>query len=262
VTRVFFVVPQKEVSMKIRTAVAAVMLSLTISSLSFAMPDMKPPTEAEPVKALPIAGKVLEVLNASGYTYLLLDIDGFKDWVAIPEMYVEVGEEVELQPGVQMGQWQSKALNKTFKQILFSGGPTDKYNEKRKINAHKGADMSAPAPGNKKSEGKAVDGLKVEKAKGENAFDLAELFAKRDALQDKTILVRGQVVKVTAGVMDRNWVHIKDGTGENGANKLVITTKDSPNNGDIVTFSGVFHNNVDFGGGYQYGVILEDAVIK
>jgi hypothetical protein len=62
--------------------------------------------------------------------------------------------------------------------------------------------------------------------------------------------------------MDRNWVHIKDGTGENGANKLVVTTKDSPNIGDIVTFSGVFHNNVDFGGGYQYAVIMEDAVVK
>lgn len=248
--------------MKTKTAAAAMIFALTVPLLSFAMPDMKPPAAAEPVKATPIAGKVLEVLHSSGYTYLLLESDGFKDWVAIPEMYVEVGDEVELEPGVQMGEWQSKALNKTFKQILFSGGPTDKYNETRKKNAHKSADMSAPAPGNKKSEGKIIAGLKVEKAKGENAFDIAEIFTKRDALQDKTILVRGQVVKVTTGVMNRNWVHIQDGTGEKGDNKLVITTKDAPNNGDIVTFSGVFHNNVDFGGGYQYGVILEDAVIK
>ena len=161
-----------------------------------------------------------------------------------------------------MGEWTSKTLNRTFKPILFSNGPTAKFNEKRKINAHKGADMSAPAPGSKKSESKVVDGLKVEKAKVENAFDLAELFANRDALQDKIVLVRGQVVKVTSGVMNRNWVHIKDGTGENGAHKLVVTTQDSPSNGDIVTFSGVLHNNVDFGGGYQYGVIMEDAVIK
>lgn len=62
--------------------------------------------------------------------------------------------------------------------------------------------------------------------------------------------------------MNRNWVHILDGTGENGAHKLVVTTQDSPGIGDIVTYSGVFYNNVDFGGGYQYGVIMEDAVIK
>lgn len=252
--------------MKLRTAFAAAVLSLTMSSLSLAMPDMKPPAnpaeESASVQS-PITGKVLEVINASEYTYLLLlDADGFKDWVAIPALYVEVGEEVELQPGVQMGEWTSKTLKRTFKPILFSGGPTEKYNETRKINAHKGADMSLPAPGNKKSEGKVIDGLKVEKAGGENAFDLAELFAKRDALQDKIVLVRGQVVKVTTGVMSRNWVHIKDGTGENGANKLVITTQDSPDIGNIVTFSGVVHNNVDFGGGYQYGIIMEDATLK
>lgn len=247
--------------MKLLATVAFTAFTLGTASLSFAMPDMKPPAEAEQVKA-PIAGKVLEVLHSSGYTYLLLDVDGFKDWVAIPELYVEVGDEVELNPGTQMGEQTSKTLKKTFKQIIYSSGPTEKYNEKRKVNAHKGADMSAPAPGNKKSEGKIVEGLKVEKAKSENAYDLAEIFAKRDELQDKIISVRGQVVKVTTGVMNRNWVHIKDGTGENGANKLVVTTKDSANIGDIVTFSGVFHNNVDFGGGYQYAIIMEDAVVK
>ncbi len=253
--------------MKLNALLAAIILSLTISSLSLAMPDMKPPaepvnTERPSVNTAPIAGKVLEVINANEYTYLLIDIDGFKDWVAVPTLHVEVGEEVELHTGVQMGEWKSKTLNRTFKPILFSSGPTDKYNEKRKTNAHKGADMSAPAPGNKKSEGKVVEGLKIEKAKGENAYDLAEVFAKKTDLQNKIISVRGQVVKVTTGVMSRNWVHIKDGTGENAANKLVVTTKDSVNSGDVVTFNGVFHNDVDFGGGYQYAIIMEDAVVK
>jgi len=253
--------------MKFRTAVATAMLTLTISSFSYAMPGMKPPVESASEESAaitnqPITGKVLEVINASEYTYLLLDVDGFKDWVAIPQLYVQVGEEVELNPGVQMGEWKSKTLNRTFKPILFSSGPTDKYNEKRKINAHKSTDMSVPAPGNKKSPGEIIEGLKVEKATGENAYDLEEIFSKRAELQDKIISVRGQVVKISTGIMNRNWVHIKDGTGENGANKLVITTKDEPNNGDIVTFRGVFHNNVDFGGGYQYAIIMEDAVIK
>jgi hypothetical protein len=248
--------------MKLKAVTAAIIFALTLPALSFAMPDMKPPAGSEPVKAPPIAGKVLEMINSSGYTYLLLDNDGFKDWVAIPELYVEVGDEVELNAGVQMGEFKSKPLNKTFNQIIFSSGPTEKYNEKRKANAHKSADMSAPAPGGKKNEGKIVEGLKVEKAKGENSYTIQDVFEKRDSLQDKTISVRGQVVKISTGIMDRNWVHIKDGTGENGANKLVVTTKDSPNIGDIVTFSGVFHNNVDFGGGYQYAVIMEDAVVK
>jgi len=248
--------------MKLRTIVAAMMFSLAISSLSLAMPEMAPSPAADPAKSPVIAGKVLEVIYSSGYTYLLLDIDGFNDWVAIPEIHVTVGEEIELNAGVQMGEFKSKPLNRTFKQIIFSSGPTEKYNEKRKAGAHKGVNMNEPAPGKKKSEDAIVEGLKVEKAKGENAYNLTEVFDKRAELQDKIISVRGQVVKVTTGVMNRNWVHIKDGTGDNGANKLVVTTKNTPEIGEILTFTGVFHNNVDFGGGYQYGIIMEDAVAK
>ncbi|NVN98767.1 MAG: DNA-binding protein [Geobacteraceae bacterium] len=248
--------------MNTRIALATIILSLATATFSYAMPDMKQPADTVSVKAEPITGKAVEVINSGGYTYLLIEnSDGFKDWVAIPETIISVGEEVELAAGYSMGDWKSKTLDRTFKNITFSGGPTDKYTERRKTNAHKGVNMSEPAPGNKKSEGKIIEGLKVEKAIGINAYDLTELFAKREELQNKVILVRGQVVKITTGVMNKNWVHIKDGTN-NDINKLVITTQESPNNGDIVTFSGVLHNNVDFGGGYQYGVIMEDAVVK
>jgi hypothetical protein len=243
------------------TLFSAILMSF--SGIAFAMPDMKPQVDATSPKAAPIVGKVLEFMNSSGYTYLLiLDAEGFKNWVAIPELFVTVGDEVELHPGVQMGEFKSKPLDRTFDKIIFSGGPTEKYNEKRKVDAHKGADMSETVPAKKKTETKVVEGLKVKKASGDNAYTIAEIIEKKDVLQDKTIVVSGQVVKVSTGIMGRNWVHIKDGSGENGASKLVITTKDSSDIGDVVTFSGVFHNNVDFGGGYQYAVILENASIK
>lgn len=239
--------------------------ALFLATNSLAMPDMAGVKEADaPAAKPPISGKALEVINSSGYTYLLIqDKDGFKDWVAIPELFVTVGDEVELQPGVQMGDFKSKPLNRTFEHIYFSSGPTDKYNESRKLNAHKGADMSAPAPGSKKTASKFIEGLKVDKAAGANAYTIAEVILKREELQDKTIAVRGQVVKVSTGIMGRNWVHLMDGSGEKGDNKLVITSKgDAPEVGALVTATGAFHNNVDFGGGYKYPVIMEEAVIK
>jgi hypothetical protein len=251
--------------MKLNSILAATVLTLALSTAAaIAMPGMaaQPDEATAAAPEQPIAGKVLEVLNSGGYTYLLLDVDGFKDWVAVPELVVAVGEEVELIKGTQMGQFSSKALNRTFERIIFSAGPTEKYNEKRKVNAHKNADMNSPAPGKKKGENKIIEGLKVEKATGLNAYNLEELFAKKDALHDKKVAVRGQVVKVSTGIMNRNWVHIKDGTGPNADNKLVITTKDEPNLGDIVTAVGVFHKDVDFGGGYNYTVIMEDAAVK
>lgn len=248
-----------------KTLLILAVAALAAPSISAAMPNMTPPAESATQDKFagkpPISGKALEVIHSGGYTYLFIeDSDGFKDWVAIPETQIEVGAMVELAPGYSMGEWKSKTLDRTFKAITFSGGPTDKFNEQRKMSAHKGVNMNEPAPGNKKTEGKVIEGLKVDKAKGENAYDLDEIFAKRDALQDKVILVRGQVVKVTERVMDRNWIHLKDGTN-GGANKLVVTSKDDASVGEIITVKGAFHNNVDFGGGYQYAVIVEDAVI-
>src|SRR6185369_6328365 len=195
-------------AMKLQAVTVFTAIFIALSGIACAMPEMKPQAGTTAPKAAPIVGKIVELINRSGYTYLLLqDADGFKDWVAIPELYVTVGDEVELEPGVQMGEFKSKPLNRTFDKIIFSSGPTEKFNEKRKVSAHKGADMSEPAPGKKKTESKIIEGLKVKKATGDNAYTIQEIFEMRDALQDKKISVSGQVVKVSTGIMCHNWVH-------------------------------------------------------
>ncbi len=250
--------------MRKRITLCILLASVVAGSAAFAMPEMADQQKVKEVGELPpITGKAVEVLHSGGYTYLLLEKNGVKEWVAIPELYVEVGDEVELQGGVPMGAWTSKALGKKFDAITFSNGPTENYNKKRKEFAHKGVNMSEPAPGKKKGETrKVIEGLKVEKAPGANSYSLEEVVQKRSELQDKTIVVRGQVVKVSSGIMGRNWVHITDASGGKWDNKLVVTTQDSAEVGDVVTVTGVFHNNVDFGGGYSYEIIMEQASIK
>lgn len=70
-----------------------------------------------------ISGKVLETMDSGGYTYVNLEKDGKKSWVAVPRMKVSVGEEVQLRPGMEMGKFSSKTLNRTFDSIVFSAGP-------------------------------------------------------------------------------------------------------------------------------------------
>ncbi len=70
-----------------------------------------------------VAGKVVETMNAGGYTYMLLEKDGRKGWVAIPNTKVTVGQEVQLNPGMEMGKFTSKTLNRTFEQIVFTNAP-------------------------------------------------------------------------------------------------------------------------------------------
>jgi len=104
----------------------------------------------------------------------------------------------------------------------------------------------------------SVDLSGIEKAEGGRT--IAEVFAEKDQLAGETIVFRGKVVKVNAGIMGKNWLHVRDGSGAEGTNDLTVTTIEVvPNVGDTVLVSGVVELNKDFGMGYQYDIIIEDA---
>lgn len=106
----------------------------------------------------------------------------------------------------------------------------------------------------------AVDMTGLQKAEGGQT--IAELYANKDALAGKPIKVRGRVVKANANIMDRTWVHLRDGTGEEGRNDLTITTKDAPPPiGATVLLTGTLTTNKDLGAGYSYEVIVEDGTL-
>jgi hypothetical protein len=106
--------------------------------------------------------------------------------------------------------------------------------------------------------------IKVEKAKGAGAVRVSETYEKAEKLDKKTVVVRGKVVKVSKGIMGKNWVHLRDGSGDpgKGTNNLVVTTQDDPNVGDVVTAKGTLYKDKDFGAGYKYRVIVEEATVK
>ena len=92
---------------------------------------------------------------------------------------------------------------------------------------------------------------------------VAALNQDKAGLAGKTISAQGKVVKVNNGIMDRNFVHVQDGTGDaaKGTNNLVITSKQTAAVGDQVTISGTVVLNRDFGSGYSYPLLIEDASI-
>ena len=106
--------------------------------------------------------------------------------------------------------------------------------------------------------------VKVAKASGANAYTVAEIIAKADKLKDKPVRVQGKVVKYNAGIMGKNWIHLRDGSGSatSGSNDILVTTLASAKLGDVVTVSGVVHTNKDFGAGYSYKILIEDATLK
>ena len=208
-----------------------------------------------------IFGKIKETMNSGGYTYLLLENKGEETWVAIPATSVKAGEEVMVTPGVPMHNFMSKTLNRTFETIIFSSGIVGD-----KGNSPAMARMPGPAsmPGMEKHKGRRmpamVKGITVTE-RPEGAVTVSSLYAEPKSFADKTVTVKGKVVKVSPKIMGKNWVHVQDGSGseENRDYDITVTTMDLPATGDTVVVTGTAHANRDFGAGYKYDMIIEDA---
>jgi hypothetical protein len=107
---------------------------------------------------------------------------------------------------------------------------------------------------------------KSAKAAGPNGKTVAEIYAQRATLKDKSVAVRGTVVKISPNIMDRNWIHLRDGSGSatDSTNDLLVTTnpKDIAKVGDVVLVSGPVKTDVNYGSGYAYSVVIEGATLK
>ena len=210
-----------------------------------------------------IFGKIKETMNSGGYTYLLLEDNGKETWVAIPATSVRVGEEVMVKPGAPMPKFHSKTLNRTFDTIIFSSGIVGDNGHSPSM-----AQMPAPGPmtGMEKHEGRRMPPMVREidiTERPEGAVTVSSLYAEPGSVADKTVTVKGRVVKVSPKIMGKNWVHIQDGTGkeEELDYDITVTTMDLPETGTIVTATGTAHANKDFGAGYKYDMIIEDAKV-
>jgi hypothetical protein len=100
-------------------------------------------------------------------------------------------------------------------------------------------------------------------AKADGGKTVAEVFAEKDALAGQPVTFRGKVVKTNADIMGKNWLHVRDGSGEEGTNDLTVTTAPGtmPAVGDTVLVTGNVSLNKDFGMGYAYDVLVEDAQV-
>jgi len=99
-------------------------------------------------------------------------------------------------------------------------------------------------------------------AKADGGKTIAEVFAEKDQLAGQPVVFRGKIVKTNPNIMGKNWLHVRDGSGAEGTNDLTVTTAGTaPNVGDTVVVKGTVALNKDFGMGYQYDIIVEDAEI-
>ena len=91
---------------------------------------------------------------------------------------------------------------------------------------------------------------------------IASIYGHKAALASHRVAVRGKVVKVNDGILGKNWLHIQDGTGSADTNDLTVTTADTVAKGDVVVVRGTVSLDKNFGAGYAYPVMIEDAQVS
>jgi hypothetical protein len=210
----------------------------------------------------PHKGKVLATTNTSGYTYIQFEEKGKKYWAAAREIKVAVGDTIEFKRSMLVSDFKSKTLNRTFDFIFFvstvqvNGEFPNRSNSRQLPKGH--------GPIDKKMIEKKM--IKVEPGsikKAEGGYTVAECHAGKGTLDGKVIKIRGRVIKFSQGILRRNWIHLKDGTGdyEKATNDLTITTQQMVEKGDLILVTGKIAYDKNYGAGYAYKVIVEDAAI-
>jgi hypothetical protein len=196
---------------------------------------------------------VAEVLQTSGYTYLFVNENSKEYWMAINKAEMNVGDELYFEDALQMKGFQSKELDRVFDSVLFV---QDISSQPILPGQHA---QPAMMPSGKQTTDK-LEEIEVSPVPG--GITIAELYKNRNDYAGKKVILRGQVVKVNNSIMNRNWVHLQDGTDDSGNYDLTITTGETLTVGVHATFEGIVTLNKDFGAGYSYELIVEEAVQK
>ncbi len=209
----------------------------------------------------PLRGTVKETMTSGGYTYVLLATEQGEVWAAARQLTVAVGDEVEVAGLMPMRNFKSPTLDRIFEEIQFvsrarlvRGGAT-------------GQPGTQPEAGGMPAGHPPVTGAPNSQKPGEiqklpGGVTVAELFSRKADLNGKVVKFRGRVVKANRGILGKNWLHIQDGTGGPGSNDIAVTSADgfaAP--GSVVVIEGTLGLDRDFGAGYTYAVIVEQAKV-
>jgi len=199
-----------------------------------------------------LAGEVLEVLTVTGYTYVRIGEKGSAagTWAAVPTAKVAVGDPIRVNGQMEMKDFESTALKRKFASLWF--GTLDDGSAVAAAGAPVPTGAPAPAP---------VGSVKVPMAKGGKT--ISEIIGQRTALAGKTVRLRAVVTKVSNGILGKNYLHVRDGSGSAATadDDLSVTTLGTFNVGDTILVEGVVGLDRDIGAGYKFSTILEEAKV-
>jgi hypothetical protein len=205
-------------------------------------------TPASPDEAL--TAVVHDHKDVGQYTYLHMVGDAGETWAAVYRAPIQDGKLVTVLHAARLSNFHSRELNRDFETIYFGV-----------LAGYETAPAGSDAPLAAEGATAAVAPVSVKAIAG--AMTIADLAKRAGSLVGKEVTVVGRVAKENDGILDRNWIHVVDGTGnaKDGTNDLLVTTASTSTVGNDVVARGTVNTNQDFGSGYAYKFLLEKATV-
>lgn len=210
--------------------------------------ETKDINEMDALKSEPHIAKVVEKIPSNNYLYLQVSENKETYWIAVPAMDIDPGETIYFSKYMVMNDFKSDNIDRTFDNILFveDARKSATPDEMKKIHSGATSVEKQDVTIEPLAEGKTIQ----------------QIYADKSSLNGQMVVTKGKVVKFNKQIMKRNWIHIQDGTGDENSYDLVITTNDEVKVGDVITAEGKLAVDKDFGAGYFFPVIIEEAKIE
>ena len=194
---------------------------------------------------------VNEILNTPKYSYLDVAEDGETFWIAIPKKEIEKGGTYYYRGGLKKTNFKSIEFDRVFETLYLVSDVSKEPNMMDAATSNPHENMS--------NQTTTEQNAKIDPPPG--GISIAELFANKKKYEGQTVRVQGRCIKLNSMIMNRNWVHLQDGSIKDHTVDLTVTTTDEVHMGDVVAVEGKIALNKDFGAGYKYEIIMEEAKI-
>lgn len=195
---------------------------------------------------------LIDTMSTDRYSYLKVSEEDKEFWLATLKGSFKIGAEYVFERGLYKTNYYSTQFGRNFEEIYLVSDlrPLLGENQDQVMNEIFGK----PA---RQFVGKQATESPVQKLEG--GLRIKEIVAQAESLQGKELRLSAKVIKVNADIMDRHWLHLQDGSLDQF--DLVCTSKTLVPVGHVVNLKATLSLNRDFGAGYQYDLILEDAEV-
>jgi hypothetical protein len=196
-----------------------------------------------------------EVMQGTRYVFVKVREGNASRWVATRKLEVKQGETYYYRGGLLKTNFESQEFSKKFDTIYLISSLVASDHARQAGGA---ADIPPKAQNTASQPQKiSMHGESVTAPQG--TLSIAELVKNASKYAGQTVQIHGTCVKINPNIMQRNWIHVQDGSQDDY--DLVITSVQYLAEGTEFTMSATVTLKKDFGAGYYYDLILENGVL-